>query len=106
MTVAPARGTPKPPASSISPAGGLDASSQAALDAAVAGLKGRQGDWVKVTVVERIALLDELVRGFLAVADRWTAACLEAEGLDPSHPSSGEEALVGPYFVLRNLRLL
>ena len=29
-----------------------------------------------------------------------------AEGLDPEHPGSGEEALVGPYFILRNLRLL
>jgi acyl-CoA reductase-like NAD-dependent aldehyde dehydrogenase len=103
MTVAPARGTPKPP---VPPTGGLDASSQSALDCAVAGLKGRKGDWVKVATAERISLIDELVHGFLGVADRWTAACLEAEGLDPSHPSAGEEALVGPYFVLRNLRLL
>jgi acyl-CoA reductase-like NAD-dependent aldehyde dehydrogenase len=72
----------------------------------VAGLAGRKTDWVKVSIPERIALLDELIYGFLGVADRWTAACLEAEGLDPSHPSAGEEALVGPYFVLRNLRLL
>ncbi|HEV7515188.1 MAG TPA: aldehyde dehydrogenase family protein [Thermoanaerobaculia bacterium] len=103
MTVAPARGTPKPPAP---PLGGLDASSRSALDCAVAGLAGRKTDWVKVSIPERIALLDELIYGFLGVADRWTAACLEAEGLDPSHPSAGEEALVGPYFVLRNLRLL
>src|SRR5947209_18929916 len=102
MTVAPLRGTPKPP---ISPAS-LDASSRGALDAAVAGLKARQADWVAVPVAGRIALLDELLHGFLGVADRWTAACLAAEGLDPAHPSAGEEALVGPYFVLRNLRLL
>jgi acyl-CoA reductase-like NAD-dependent aldehyde dehydrogenase len=103
MTVAPARGTPKPPAP---PTGGLDASSQGELDSAVAGLKGRKADWVKVSIPERIALLDELIHGFLGVADRWAAACLAAEGLDPSLPSAGEEALVGPYFLLRNLRLL
>src|SRR5262249_29167373 len=103
MTVAPLRGTPKPPAAPLT---GLDASSRGELDAAVAGLKARQADWVAVPVTERIALLDELTRGFLGVADRWTAACLAAEGLDPAHPSAGEEALVGPYFVLRNLRLL
>jgi acyl-CoA reductase-like NAD-dependent aldehyde dehydrogenase len=106
MAVVPARGTPKPPAPPTPLNAGIDASSQVALDAAVAGLKGRKGDWVKVTVAERIALVDELIHGFLGVADRWTAACLKAEGLDPSHPSAGEEALVGPYFVLRNLRLL
>ncbi|HTQ79899.1 MAG TPA: aldehyde dehydrogenase family protein [Thermoanaerobaculia bacterium] len=103
MTLAPPRGTPKP---SGSPAAGVDASTQQLLDSTVAGLKAHRGDWVRVSVGERIALLDELIHGFLAVADRWTAACLAAEGLDPSHPSSGEEALVGPYFILRNLRLL
>ncbi|MEA2694800.1 MAG: hypothetical protein QOJ16_4187, partial [Acidobacteriota bacterium] len=90
MTVAPARGTPKPPAP---PTGGLDASSQGELDSAVAGLKGRKADWVRVSTPERIALLDELIHGFLGVADRWAAACLAAEGLDPSLPSAGEEAL-------------
>jgi acyl-CoA reductase-like NAD-dependent aldehyde dehydrogenase len=102
MTVAPPRGTPKPPV----PTTELDPSAQSALDAVVTGLKGRQADWAALPVPARIALLDELTRDFLAVADRWTAACLAAEGLDPSHPSAGEEALVGPYFVLRNLRLL
>ena len=42
----------------------------------------------------------------MAVADRWAAACISAEGLDPEDPSSGEEALVGPYFFVRNVRLL
>jgi hypothetical protein len=103
MTVAPLRGTPKPPAA---PSTGLDASSQGALDAAVVGLKARQADWVAVTVAERIALLDELTHDILTIADRWTAACQAAEGLDPAQPSAGEESLVGPYFILRNLRLL
>ncbi len=103
MTIAPPRGTPKPPAPAFA---GLDGSSRGALDAAVAGLKCRKADWAKIPLPERIALLDELIHGFLGIADRWSAACQRAEGLDPSHPSAGEEALVGPYFVLRNLRLL
>jgi acyl-CoA reductase-like NAD-dependent aldehyde dehydrogenase len=102
MTVAPLRGTPKPPI----PRTELDGSTRDTLDAVVAGLQSRKGAWAKVSIPERIALLEELAHGFLAVADRWTAACLAAEGLDPSHPSAGEEALVGPYFILRNLRLL
>ncbi len=51
-------------------------------------------------------LIDRLVRDVASVADDWIAACIAAEGLDPSAPESGEEALVGPYFVIRNLRLL
>jgi hypothetical protein len=103
MTVAPPRGTPKPPAPALA---GLDDTSRSALDAVVAGLKGRKADWAKLSISDRIALLDELIHGFLRVADRWSAACQKAEGLDPSHPSAGEEPLVGPYFILRNLRLL
>jgi Aldehyde dehydrogenase family len=76
------------------------------LDAAVAAVAARKGAWTEVGVRERIALLDELTRDTLAVADRWAAACREAEGLDSRQPVSGEEALVGPYFLLRNLRLL
>lgn len=103
MAVAPPRGTPKPPAPAFA---GLDDTSRSALDAVVAGLKGRQADWAKLSIPGRIALLDELIHGFLRVADRWSAACQKAEGLDPSQPSAGEEPLVGPYFILRNLRLL
>ena len=101
MTVALPRGTPPTP----DLCGPAD-TSRATLDAAVAGLQARKAAWTAVSAGERIAILDELTRGFLAVADRWSAACQAAEGLDPSQPASGEEALVGPYFILRNLRLL
>jgi acyl-CoA reductase-like NAD-dependent aldehyde dehydrogenase len=81
-------------------------SSKAEMDAAVAVLQENKGAWTAVGPRERIALLSELSQRFLAVADRWAALGIEAEGLDPEHPGSGEEALVGPYFILRNLRLL
>jgi acyl-CoA reductase-like NAD-dependent aldehyde dehydrogenase len=79
--------------------------SQPDLDAAITALREKTRVWTAVTVRERIDLLAELTRSFLQVADRWAAACIEAEGLDPVH-GVAEEALVGPYFVLRNLRLL
>lgn len=82
------------------------ASSRVEMDAAVAALQENKGAWTAVRVDERIALLGELSRRFLAVAERWAALGVEAEGLDPAQPASGEEALVGPYFILRNLRLL
>lgn len=82
------------------------ASPRAEMDAAVAALQEHKAAWTAVGVPERISLIGELMERFLAVADRWAALGVEAEGLDPEHPGSGEEALVGPYFILRNLRLL
>ncbi|MEO8252538.1 MAG: aldehyde dehydrogenase family protein [Chloroflexota bacterium] len=52
----------------------------------------------------RIGLVSELRRDIAAVAERWTAAVAEAEGLLPEEAS--EEAIVGPYVTLRQLRLL
>ncbi|HEX3552411.1 MAG TPA: hypothetical protein VIA62_04190 [Thermoanaerobaculia bacterium] len=86
--------------------GAARASSRAEMDAAVAALQASKSAWTAVSPQERLALLAELSRRFAAVADRWAALGVEAEGLDPDHPGSGEEALVGPYFILRNLRLL
>jgi acyl-CoA reductase-like NAD-dependent aldehyde dehydrogenase len=86
--------------------GSARTSSRAEMDAAVAALQENKGAWTAVTVRERISILGELSRRFLAVAERWAALGVEAEGLDPALASSGEEALVGPYFILRNLRLL
>ncbi|HEY0553841.1 MAG TPA: aldehyde dehydrogenase family protein [Thermoanaerobaculia bacterium] len=86
--------------------GAARASSRPEMDAAVAALQAAKGAWTAVSVAERREILGELTARFLGVAERWSALGIEAEGLDPSHPGSGEEALVGPYFILRNLRLL
>ena len=80
-------------------------SSRQAMDAAVAALQERKHAWVETSVRDRIRLLEELTRSFLAVTGRWADACIAAEGLDPER-GHAEEALTGPYFVLRNLRLL
>ena len=78
---------------------------RAEMDAAVRDLARAKAAWVAVPAAERVALLAEMTRRTLKVADRWAALCTEAEGLTPGHPAWGEEALVGPYFMLRNLRL-
>lgn len=84
----------------------LAATSREAMDAAVRDLQEHRLAWTRVPVRERISLVEELIRSFLPVSERWAEAAIEAEGIDPSHPASAEEALVGPYFVIRNLRLL
>jgi acyl-CoA reductase-like NAD-dependent aldehyde dehydrogenase len=84
----------------------LSSTSRAAMDAAVRDLQASKLAWTQVSVRDRIRLIDELIPSFLGVADRWAEAAIAGERIDPSLPASAEEALVGPYFVIRNLRLL
>lgn len=76
------------------------------LDVALGDLRSNAAGWAAAPVAQRIQLIEQAMRDVAAVANRWAAAGIAAETLDPSHPSSGEEALAGPYFVLRSLRLL
>ena len=76
------------------------------IDAAVAAVAAARDSWWSLALAERIALLDELTRDFLAVAPRWVEACQRAEGIAADGPFGGEEWIAGPYFVVRNLRLL
>jgi acyl-CoA reductase-like NAD-dependent aldehyde dehydrogenase len=79
---------------------------RARLDAAVDDIRANAATWVATPIAARLLLLDRLIRDVAAVAPDWIAACVAAEGLDPHAPEAGEEALVGPYLVIRNLRLL
>lgn len=76
------------------------------LDAAVAAVAARKGEWTRAPLTERIRLLDRLLVDFLAVSPAWVEAALAAEGLEPHGAAGGEEWLTGPYLVIRNLRLL
>jgi acyl-CoA reductase-like NAD-dependent aldehyde dehydrogenase len=102
----PAAGSP--PGGSESAGGSVahPPSPRAAMDAAVDDLRAHKAAWTAVPAGERVALLERLTDDFAAVADRWAAAGSAAEGLGPGRPGAGEVAMTGPYFVLRNLRLL
>jgi acyl-CoA reductase-like NAD-dependent aldehyde dehydrogenase len=91
---------PQPPQPAASSAGA--ATSRQEMDQAVAELQARKAAWPAVGAAARRVLLDRLRRDFLTVAERWAAASATAFGL----PDTGETSLTGPYFVLRNLRLL
>jgi acyl-CoA reductase-like NAD-dependent aldehyde dehydrogenase len=82
------------------------ATSQSELDQAVADLARRKNEWAAVPAIERAVLLDRLIDDFATITDRWADAVRRAEGLPADAPLSGEEWLVGPYLVLRDLRLL
>ncbi len=76
------------------------------LDQAVAEVRSHRDEWLEVSIRERIALLEEMINTFSDVAEEWTQASCEGEGIPAQESLGGEEWLVGPYLVLRNLRLL
>lgn len=88
----------------VQPQAAVDSTTRAALDAAVESLRARRAAWVAVSPAARSHLIAELRRDIGTVAERWSAAVAEAEGLGPEE--AAEEAIVGPYLVLRQLRLL
>ena len=76
------------------------------LDAALETLRQQAPEWASTPIEGRLELLKQLRAGFLDVAEEWADACARAEGLRPGTPRAGEEWLVGPYLIQRNLRLL
>ena len=76
-----------------------------ALDAAVEDLRAAAPRWVATGVGERIRLLDKTMQAVASVADAWIDRSIRAEAMDPADPVSAEEAIVGPYFLLRGLRV-
>lgn len=81
-------------------------SSPEAMDRALTELAGNLEGWTAVPIPDRRAILQELIHDVAAVAPRWADLCRRAEGIAPQVPTAGEEWLVGPYMVLRNLQLL
>ncbi len=87
-------------------AGIMPPSTRQTLDTAIEEVRAHAGEWAALPVGELLALLRDLRRDVARVADRWVELSLAAKDLDPDEPVAGEEWLTGPYFVLRNLRLL
>ena len=56
---------------------------QKAIDDALTVLKAHKDSWVTLGVAERVAILEEITRGMVKVADRWVDASLEAKGRWP-----------------------
>lgn len=76
------------------------------LESLVRRIKEGAHAWVKVSIAERIALLEEMRRGYHAISEASVRAACQAKGIDPESPIAGEEWLAGPFVTLRNLRLL
>ncbi len=102
MSIATRSGSPQFPAVS----GSMPPSSQDAMDSAIETLRAHEDAWVKLPISKRVAIIDELIKDFAAIAQRWVDACLQAKGIAPGAPASGEEWAAGAWPVIRNLSQL
>lgn len=82
------------------------ASPREELNAAVDEVRRHKDEWLAVSPRDRIALIEEMINAFSQVGEEWARASCAGEGIPPESSVGGEEWLVGPYLVLRNLRLL
>lgn len=73
-------------------------------DAAVAELRAAADRWATTDAARVRGLLDETLRATAPLIGRWTELGAIHEGVDPAGPDAAEEAIAGPYVVLRNVR--
>ena len=84
----------------------MDDTPRTELDRALDELSAAKAAWTTVSIDDRRAIIAELRRDFAIVMPRWAEACRDAERLPVNSPQAGEEWLVGPYLIARNLALL
>ncbi|HZT99687.1 MAG TPA: hypothetical protein VFA10_08520 [Ktedonobacteraceae bacterium] len=102
MTIDTLRGSPQFPTIT----GSIAPSTQDTMDGAIQTLQSHKNAWVRVTVRERITIIDKLLEGVTAIAPGWIAACLQAKGIAEDSSLFGEEWAAGLWLVLKNLRQL
>ena len=77
----------------------------AACDAAVADLRAAADRWASEDPARLRDLLDEVLRATAPLIGRWTELGSIHEGVDPASREAAEEAIAGPYVVIRSIRL-
>lgn len=76
-----------------------------AMDKALADLQAQKDNWVRTSIAERVAIIDQLIHDFAAVTPRLIEAELQAKGLQDSDPGHIVES-VNVYTVFRILHNL
>ena len=83
-----------------------DAIDTAALDAELSVLSDHKQEWAALPISEKVSLLDEVRRLTMESAQAWADVSIEAKGLSPDSPISGEEWISGPFPMLRWLEAI
>jgi hypothetical protein len=81
-------------------------SSSQQLDQAVARIREGAARFVKLTLRQRAELASSMQAGYLRIARASVEAACMAKGITLGTPMEGEEWTVGPWFVVRHLRLI
>ncbi|MDX1509975.1 MAG: aldehyde dehydrogenase family protein [Nitriliruptorales bacterium] len=76
------------------------------IDRVVNELAKKKHEWLSVSLDHRIALLDDAIDATVDVADAWSAMGLAQKKIIPSSPAGGEVYALGPFALVRHLRLL
>ena len=84
MTIDTRHGSPQFPTVS----GSIRPSPQDEMDAALQTLHAQKDAWVALSILERLVILDRLIRDFAAIAPRWVAASIKAKGISADSPRS------------------
>jgi hypothetical protein len=83
-----------------------DATSQPQLEATVARLRDGAHKFAKLSLDERVQLVNAMQAGYLRIARASVEAACAAKGISLGGPLEGEEWTLGPWFVVRHLRLI
>src|SRR5450631_569499 len=81
-------------------------SSQRQMDASIAQLRDGAKTFAKLSLDQRIVLVNAMQQGFLRVAKRMVQAGCKAKGITLGKPEEAEEWSTGPWGVVRQLRLI
>lgn len=76
------------------------------LDDLVARLRNAAPRFVQISLSDRIALAQSMQAGYLRIAQGSVEAACAAKGISPDNPVAGEEWAMGPWSVVRHLRLV
>jgi acyl-CoA reductase-like NAD-dependent aldehyde dehydrogenase len=76
------------------------------IDRLIVSLSSHRAKWAQTTIPQRLEYLQLCLEFTITVAEDWAIAVCNAKGIDPQSSLAGEEWLVGPISLIRNLRLL
>ena len=82
------------------------ATSQSRLDDIVARLRDGAGTFAQLSLDQRVELARSMQAGYLRIARASVEAACAAKGIPLGTPLEGEEWSLGPWFVVRHLRLI
>jgi acyl-CoA reductase-like NAD-dependent aldehyde dehydrogenase len=94
-----------PKAAGLRPPASPAPSSANRLDEAVARVREGAARLLRLSLDDRVALARSMQAGYLAIARESVAAACAAKGIPLGTPLEGEEWTIGPWMVVRQLRL-